>query len=105
MRIAPTKPKKSRPLGPVKVRHEPPTLDEAIAAARDIADDVESQAEIAAELMGVPVEEARARVLATRVAAQKAGPDIVSGGRRVVVVERRPAIRRPVRPMSLPPRG
>jgi len=44
-----------------------------------------------------PVEEARARVLATRVAAQKAGPDIVSGGRRVVVVERRPAIRRPRR--------
>ena len=29
--------------GPRRVRHDPPTLEEAIAAARDLTDDVEEQ--------------------------------------------------------------
>ncbi len=89
--------KAKKPLGPVRVRHEPPTLDEAIIAARGLSDDIEAQAEIAAELMGVDIDTARARLVATR-PAENAGPEIVSGGRRVVVVQRRPLVRRPIRP-------
>ena len=37
--------------GKRRVRHDPPTLEEAIAAARDLTDDLEQQAEIAAGLM------------------------------------------------------
>jgi hypothetical protein len=46
--------------GPRRVREEPPSLDEAIFAARGLSDDPDDQAEIAASLMGVPVEEVRA---------------------------------------------
>jgi hypothetical protein len=98
MRTA-AKPKVKKPLGPVRVRYEPPTLDEAIIAARGLSDDIEAQAEIAAELIGVDVGTARARLFATR-PAENAGPEIVSGGRRVVVVERRPLVRRQIRPAA-----
>src|SRR6201985_1671697 len=43
--------------GPRRVRRDPPTLDEAIFAAIGITDDIEAQAEIAASLMGMPLEE------------------------------------------------
>ena len=49
----PPRPKKTTPLPPLKVRQEPPTLDEAIIAARCLADDEDQIAEIAAGLMGV----------------------------------------------------
>ena len=42
--------------GPRRVRRDPPTLDEAIFAAIGITDDLEAQAEIAASLMGMPLE-------------------------------------------------
>ena len=37
-------------LPPIRVRREPPTVSEAVAAAQDLADDVEQQVEIAAGL-------------------------------------------------------
>ena len=43
--------------GPRRVRHDAPTLEEAIAAARDLSDELNEQAEIAASLMGLPYEE------------------------------------------------
>ena len=43
----PPRPKKTTPLPPLKVRQEPPTLDEAIIAARCLADDEDQIAEIA----------------------------------------------------------
>ena len=43
--------------GPRRVRHDPPTVAEAIAAAKDIADEREAQIDIAASLMGVPREQ------------------------------------------------
>src|ERR1044072_3871486 len=46
--------------GPRRVRHDPPTLDEAIFAARGLTDDVDQQVEIAAGLMEVPADEVRA---------------------------------------------
>ena len=85
--------------GPRRVRHDPPTLEEAIIAASGLTDDASEQAEIAASLMGLPVESVRAEVLksapdrtaSTRVIASDRG-----GARRAVVVERRGA-RRPLR--------
>src|SRR5437773_6680091 len=79
--------------GTRRVRHDPPTLDEAIFAAVGITDDQEQQAEIAAALMGMPVEIVQAevkkqtrtnsRIIATRVIAGE------QGAQRSVVVERR----------------
>jgi len=79
--------------GTRRVRHDPPTLDEAIFAAVGITDDQQEQAEIAASLMGMPLDVVQAevkklarattRVNATRVIAGE------QGARRSVVVERR----------------
>ena len=48
--------------GTRRVRRDPPTLDEAIFAAIGITDDQEAQAEIAASLMGLPIEQVQAEV-------------------------------------------
>ena len=40
--------------GPRRVRHEEPTLDEAITAAKGLSDELNQQAEIAASLIGLP---------------------------------------------------
>ena len=81
-------------------RVEPPVLEEAIVAAQGLTDDIESQIEIAAQLMGMPEEEVRPVVL--KVSAQAPAPVRrpvqVSGrislherseGPKVVVVERK----------------
>jgi hypothetical protein len=77
--------------GSRRVRRDPPTLEEAIYAAMGITDDLEAQAEIAASLMGLPVEtvqpevkkNARIAARSTRVIAGE------QGAQRSVVVERR----------------
>ena len=48
--------------GTRRVRRDPPTLDEAIFAAIGITDDQNEQAEIAASLMGLPIESVIAEV-------------------------------------------
>src|SRR5256885_14946164 len=48
--------------GTRRVRRDPPTLEEAIFAAVGITDDQEAQAEIAAALMGLPIEQVQAEV-------------------------------------------
>ncbi len=57
-------PKSFADLPPIRVRKEPPTLVEAVAAAQDLADDVEQQVEIAAGLIGLPLDEVRPHVVA-----------------------------------------
>jgi hypothetical protein len=49
--------------GPRRVRQEAPTLEEAIAAAQGLSDDINAQAEIAASLIGLPQDQVRAQVL------------------------------------------
>ena len=49
--------------GTRRVRQEMPTLSEAIAAARDLSDEVDAQVEIAASLMGLPQDQVRAALL------------------------------------------
>jgi hypothetical protein len=95
--------------GPRRVRHDPPDLNEAIAAAQGLTDDVDGQAEIAAQLMGVPVEEVRAEIerlaaeeRARELAAKKSRTLTISAPRRggpskAVVVETRRSTVRPIR--------
>ena len=78
--------------GKRRVRRDPPTLDEAIFAAVGITDDQEAQAEIAASLMGLPIESVVAEVKkAGRVAARSSTRVIAGeqGAQRSIVVERR----------------
>lgn len=75
-----------------RVRQEAPTLDEAIFAARGVSDDPAAQAEIAASLMDVPVEQVRVALLKS---SQRKDVERVmftkrpGGVERAVVVERK----------------
>lgn len=77
-----------------KVRFDPPTLKEAVFAAQGMTGDFEQQAEIAAALMQMPVEDVRAGMSAM-VPARHAGQTVTSvgrdGGARQVIVERKPS--------------
>jgi hypothetical protein len=83
--------------GPRRVRHDPPTLAEAIAAAKDLTDQLDAQIDIAASLMGISREQAmaewpkeRARVAPQlKVASSIAFAASRTGVQRAVVVERR----------------
>jgi len=75
-----------------KTRHESPILDEAIAAAQSLTDQVESQIEIAAQLIGLPEDQVRPAVVQAAARARRSRDLSVSGHQnatRVVVVERR----------------
>jgi hypothetical protein len=82
--------------GPRRVRHDPPTLEEAIFAARGLTDDLEQQVEIAAGLMDLPLDQVRTAVLQTP-APRKNAATVAFTGRagthRAVVVERKPTRR------------
>jgi hypothetical protein len=88
--------------GPRRVRHDPPTLEEAIVAARDLTDDVEQQVEIAAGLMEADADEVRAalkKAPPVRKSAATVAFTSRGGTERSVVVERKPTrrvINRPV---------
>jgi hypothetical protein len=89
--------------GPRRVRHDPPTLKEAIVAAQGLTDQVQEQIEIAAGLMDLPVDEVRAEVLKAappRNAARIVAPNSKEGTTRSVIVERK-ASRRMIRPTSV----
>ena len=78
-----------------RVRQDTPTIEEALIAAESLADDPAQRAQIAAQLMGVPVEEVQ--VLAAKQAARTRGrASLVAGRTRAVVVEyKRPRTIRP----------
>ena len=83
--------------GTRRVRFDPPTLKEAIFAARGLTDELQQQAEIAASLINLPVEVVRVELL--KMAPSRNSAEIVtSGGRegatRTVLVERKPSRRR-----------
>ena len=89
--------KKFGDLPPIRVRREPPTIDEAVAAAQDLSDDVEQQVEIAAGLIGLAADAVRPHVLAAKrpVRASDRLPERIIASSspnrapRTVVVERR----------------
>lgn len=79
--------------GARRVRHDPPTLAEALTAAQCFTDDRDDQAEIAADLMGVPVAEAMIEM--RRLAPQRRATQTVvapardKSGLRTVIIERK----------------
>lgn len=91
-----------------RVRRDAVTMEEAIAAAEGLADEIGAQAEIAANLMGVTVAEAREAIEAAARAKPKLRDTIRlrervleapgGGARQVVVVEKRPMRRMIGRP-------
>ncbi|HEY1735046.1 MAG TPA: hypothetical protein VGG12_00215 [Methylovirgula sp.] len=86
--------------GTRRVRHDPPTLKEAIIAAQGLTDQLNEQVEIAAALMDVPAETVRAEIqkqMPNRVAGRIVTPATREAGARTVIVERK-AARRVVRP-------
>jgi hypothetical protein len=74
-----------------RVRRDPPTLEEAIFAATGITDDLDSQAEIAASLMGLPLEAVQKEVRKSARVSARTSRVITGeqGFQRAVVVERR----------------
>ena len=93
----------------VRVRHEPPTLDEAIFAAQGLSDNLREQIEIAATLIGMPEDQVRQRVM-EQGGSSRAGSRMVvtsnrAGTQRSVIVERktpRRVISAPTGPLSTP---
>jgi hypothetical protein len=78
--------------GTRRVRRDPPTLDEAIFAAVGITDDQGAQAEIAASLMGLPIESVLAEVKKVARTTARSTTRVIAGeqgAQRSVVVERR----------------
>ena len=78
--------------GTRRVRRDPPTLEEAIFAAVGITDDQEQQAEIAASLMGLPIEAVTAEVKKIARTSARTTTRVIAGeqgAQRSVVVERR----------------
>jgi hypothetical protein len=79
--------------GSRRVREIPPTLEEAFAAAAGLTDDDAQRIEIAASLMGLPVDEVKAKAI--RLSAQPMMPPVMTGrGRPVVVQYKRPRLAR-----------
>lgn len=75
-----------------RVRQDPPTLEEAIFAASGITDDQDAQADIAASLMGLPIESVKAEVKKLSRVTARATTRVIAGeqgAQRSVVVERR----------------
>jgi tRNA pseudouridine-54 N-methylase len=83
--------------GPRRVRHEAPTLEEAIVAAQGLTGELDEQAEIAASLIGLPVDQVRAELLKSAPLRKDIVKSVVFTGSpsapRTVVVERKPTRR------------
>ena len=76
--------------GARSVRHEPPTLEEALSAAEDFTSDHDQQLEIAASLLGLPLDQITAegqRIIAGR--ARSPAVVVTGDGRRSVIIERK----------------
>ncbi len=78
--------------GTRRVKQNPPTLTEAILAARGLTDDRLQQVEFAADLTGLPAEEVRAEMIKTDPPSNRATLTLSvpsrSGHSREVLVER-----------------
>jgi hypothetical protein len=101
--VKPTKSKQQLP--PPRVRREPPTIEEAAFAAVGLTDDLDQQVDIAANLMGVSVDEAMPYVVKAAAAA-RAVPSPARGTGQLTIRDRVVTVERTgVRRIVLPPRG
>jgi 2-phospho-L-lactate guanylyltransferase (CobY/MobA/RfbA family) len=88
--------------GSRRVRRDPPTLKEAIAAAQGLSDELDEQIEIAAGFMALPIDVVRDEVLKAAKPANAARVVVMpsrEGAARTVIVERKPSRR--VRPADV----
>ena len=80
--------------GPRRVRHEAPTLEEAITAAESLSDEFNEQVEIAALLIGLPRDQVRTELLKLAPPRKETIKSVVFTGPpsapRTIVVERKP---------------
>ncbi|MDR3409074.1 MAG: hypothetical protein P4L68_11300 [Methylovirgula sp.] len=79
-----------------RVRHDPPTLEEAIVAAQGLSDEIEEQIEIAAGFMAMPIDVVRAEILKVAKSVKPARVVVApsrEGAARTVIVERKPSRR------------
>jgi hypothetical protein len=83
--------KKTASLPPIRIRREPPTVEEAVSAAQGLSGDLQQQVQIAAGLMGVPEDEVAPMVSALRSAPRtpERRPGSHTGSPRVVILKRR----------------
>ena len=83
-----------------RVKQANPDLREAISAARDISDTVDGQAEIAAALIGLPIDEVKHEIVALNAREKHLQTKIFQMGNsgKTVVVER--SVRRRPRPTN-----
>jgi hypothetical protein len=82
--------------GSRRVRHDPPTLEEAIIAAQGLTESLAGQVEIAASLMGLAPEKVRDAVMAAGAPRKTINVVAIGGGARgarSVIVERKPVRR------------
>jgi hypothetical protein len=90
----------------LRVKNEPPTLEEAMAAAVGMSDEPAQQIEIAASLLGLPLDAETTKALnAVRPRGNVVDISTRSGASRTVVVEKKRTIRAPTRPASVAPRA
>jgi hypothetical protein len=79
--------------GPRRVRHEAPTLEDAITVAQGLSDELNEQAEIAASLIGLPREDVRTELLRLAPPLKHASKTVAFVGPasapRTIVVERK----------------
>jgi hypothetical protein len=80
-----------------RVRHETPTLEEAIAAAQGLSDELNQQAEIAASLIGLPRDQVHTELLKVAQSRKGSIKSVAFAGPasapRAIVVERKTARR------------
>jgi hypothetical protein len=84
-----------------RVRHDPPTIEEALEAAECFAEGLDNQIAVAAQLMGVTEDEVRSVALRAQRRAttvMRVAPATPSPSGRAVIVERRTTRRRVVTP-------
>jgi hypothetical protein len=76
-----------------RIKHEPPTLEEALEAARGLTENRQEQVEIAASLMDLPVEEVKAKARTLAPPRLSVGVRVAPRTGRQVLVERKAARR------------
>lgn len=97
----------SEPVPKLRVKNEPPTMEEAMVAAGCISDDPSQQVEIAAALLGLPLDANTIKELnAVRPRGNVVDISVRGRPQRSVVVEKKRVIARPLdRPAAGPSRS